>query len=374
MNKFTLAAIGTVAILLAGCSHSDRPSETSLINIDLEKQIEAQPTGLDRAEARFVVQPALTDSSMLLPPTASDGVALRGVHNGCLMLTNKGSMMTFDEADGRCIHSFSHIGQGPGDYSWLSPYTYVGADGNWNTVHSCGVNVYTQAGDFLVRHELDSLREIAPLPGGYWAAMMKEFDQPQTIYIYDTQWKPVKQLSTTAVSRRYRMSDGLPVTEIVDFSRSSSFVGVMQGDTLMAIDPEAEDLVPIARIDCGTYSKPKEYTSLEDMKEKGAQCLYFFTFPVGKYLMVNSYMGEKAWLQFYDRADGSLVYSNSGTRNLNNGSISFPIEIDGTTYPCSITACVDGSTLYLVTDSDFMAELTGDEDANPAFISHKLKD
>lgn len=370
MNKLLITVIGTAVFMLAACSHSEKPTTSSLITIDLEKQIEAQPTGLERVKARFVVQPAFTDSSML----ETGSTALRAVHNGCLMLTNKESMMTIDEADGHCIYSFSRLGQGPGEYSWLSPYTYVGADGNWNTVNSNGVNVYTPTGDFVVWHEIDSLREFAPLPGGYWAVLMKEFDKPHTIYIYDAQWKPVKQLPSTAVSRHYTMTDGLRVTEIADLCHSSSFAGIMQGDTLMAIVPEAEALEPIACITRGIYNKPKEYKDFEDLTNKSAKRLSVITFPVGKYLMVQSSMCDKAWLQFYDMADGSLVYSNSGTRNLDNGSISFPIEIDGTTYLCNITACVDGSTLYLVTDSDFMIELTDDEDANPAFIALTLKD
>lgn len=85
-------------------------------------------------------------------------------------------------------------------------------------------------------------------------------------------------------------------------------------------------------------------------------------------------MGEKAWLQFYDRTDGRLVYSNSGVCDNKTYNVSYPIEIDGTIYPCSITTCVDGSTLYMVVESDFMAELTGNEDANPAFVALTLKD
>ncbi len=374
MNKIavSLGFAAFAGMMLSSCSQNSQRGN-DLITIDLAKQIEAEPTGLDLAEARIVAHPAVTDSTMLMPAYRWNGAKLREVRDGRMMLTNNQSMMTFDEADGRCINSFSHQGQGPGEYSSLSPYTYVGADGNWNTIGKGGINVYAQGGAFVAHHELDSLRDFAPLAGGYWAALMREFDRPHTIYIYDKQWQPVKRIKSAVVSRSYDV-DGVKITDIADLARSSNFVGIMQADTLMAIDPAADGLQPIAVIDCGEYSKPKEYKDLQDVMDNNTKRLAFMAFPVGKYLMVNSFLGEKAWLQFYDRADGHLVYSNTGTRDLKNYSVNYPIEIDGTTYPCNTTTCVDGSTIYMVVDSDFMADLTGDEDANPAFIALTFKD
>ncbi len=373
MNKIavSLGFAAFAGMMLSSCSQNSQRGN-DLITVDLAKQIEAEPTGLDLAEARIVAHPAVTDSTMLMPAYRWNGAKLREVRDGRMMLTNNQSMMSFDEADGSCINSFSHQGQGPGEYVALSPYTFVGADGNWNTASSGGVKVYTQGGEFVMHHELDSLLEFAPLAGGYWAVLLREFGQPHTIYVYDGQWLRVKQMQSAVVSRSYTI-DHTRVTEVVDFMRSNNFVGIMQSDTLMAVDPEADSLQPMAVIDCGEYSRPKEYKTLEELRDNTKR-LSFTAFPVGKYLMVSSCMGEKAWLQFYDRANGHLVYSNTGTRDLKNYSVNYPIEIDGTTYPCNTTTCVDGSTIYMVVDSDFMADLTGDEDANPAFIALTFKD
>lgn len=360
-------------MMLSSCSQNSRQTDDNLITIDLAKQIEAPPTGLEQAEAHIVLKPPVTDSTMLMPSYRWRGATLRDVRDGRLMLINNQSMMTFDEADGHCLYSFSHQGQGPEEYTSLSPYTFVGRDGNWNTAASKGINVYTPEGAFVGFHEVDSLREFAPLAGGYWAVLTAEFDCPHMIYIFDERWQPVKQIQSSVMSRHYLL-DNTRVTEIVDFYRSNNFVGIVQSDTLMAIDPKADRLQPIAVIDCGAYSKPDEYKDLQDIRDNVTKRIAFKTFPVGKYLMVSSFMGEKAWLQFYDFTDGRLVYSNTGTRDLENYSVNYPIEIEGTTYPCNITTCVDGPTLYMVVEPEFMAELTGDEDANPAFIALTLKD
>lgn len=373
MNKiaFLMGFAALSGLLLSSCSHNSQHA-AGLITIDLSRQIEAEPMGIDLAEARVVAYPAVTDSTMIMPAYQWKGTKLREVRDGHLMLTNNQSMMTFDEADGRCIYSFSHQGQGPAEYVTLSPCTFVGADGNWNTASSKGINVYTGSGAFVAYHELDSLLEFAPLAGGYWAVLMREFDHPHTVYVYDEQWHRVKQMQSAVVSRSYTV-ERTRITEVVDFMRSNNFVGIMQSDTLMAIDPKADSLQPMAVISRGVYSRPEEYKTLAELKDNTRR-LSFTAFPVGKYLMVSSFMGEKAWLQFYDRADGRLVYSNSGVCDNKNYNVSYPIEIDGTIYPCSITTCVDGSTLYMVVESDFMAELTGNEDANPAFVALTLKD
>ena len=116
-------------------------------------------------------------------------------------------------------------------------------------------------------------------------------------------------MQSAVVSRSYTV-ERTRITEVVDFMRSNNFVGIMQSDTLMAIDPKADSLQPMAVISRGVYSRPEEY------KTRGIEGQYpaalFHGFPGRKISDGQFVYGRKAWLQFYDRADGRLVYSNSG--------------------------------------------------------------
>lgn len=357
-----IATICGIAALTVVSCNSDK-SASGLVTINLEPNVDAPLTGADRIEARIMLHPAFTDTTMLKDPQL-----INVVDSKAYILSDRSELMVFDCSDGRCIGSFNHQGGGPEEYPQLNSAS-VGADGNWQILSTNGVYTYTPRGEFVARNIMDSITSIAPI-GSDWAAFKKINESGyQPMVFFNSDWKQIKAVESPATATIIEIPGGMLTLQ----SYLQSNGDFISSDTLYHINAKTTEIAPIVAFNAGKYTMP-DLTTIDDYREiwdvRRTHLGLISALPIANDQVLAYYSLEGTMtMQIYNLNDGSLTYSNP--YDLKSGG--FPIEIDDKTYACTAAYCVSGDHFFMIATDDSMAEITGDENANPAIVELRLK-
>ncbi len=102
--------------------------------------------------------------------------------------------------------------------------------------------------------------------------------------------------------------------------------------------------------------------------------LIFSAIANAKHVLVSYSLDGKEYSQIYRRSDGQLLFSRSSDYNGQNPDRGYPVMIDGKETLGFPQDYADDDYFYLMVDAGKMAEVTGDEDCNPAFVKIKIND
>lgn len=362
MKSLINSIAASALIMLTACGSG---SSNELTTIDIEETLDFDNICSDRLSAEIILQPAFTDSTMLSRPN------IAGIKNGTAYIVNRLQLMTFDMVTGRCKNSFSHAGQGPEDYASVGSCR-VADNGDWTFYNYGHRNVisYRPDGTFVSSFPNKSINMFAQAGDG-WVAFDIDADDSGKIFFYNNKWELTDSVAApvgrhtihfpgnSSVSYGHRM---IPIGNTIYFSDL---------DTIYAIDGKNHTYAPVVAINPGKYRFPdfSTITSREEFQTLQETKIMAEGYATEKLIVVVFSFGQKGYFQIYDRHDGSLLFNAMLTRE----SGGFPVEIDGKTFICMPIDYSDGEAIYFYATADSMVDYTGDEDANPAIITIKLK-
>ncbi|GEM_PF-2186942 len=279
-------AAATVAASCSGPSSSVRPE---VVGIDLRSNINIPDMGdLDSVFViEDMIEPELTDSTML------KYAEVRGCRDNDLYIQEGNRLMIFDAADGRCLSSFDHSGEGPGEYlmlykAWMSPST-----GNWVGSDLSRGKILNYSPDGAPEGELKvkSLSGIAP-EGDFWLALT-ESSGHIAVKSYDSDLNFIDSISTSITPDQYRAQYLFPV---------NGHTGMIQRDTIFLVDADARTVTPYIALNLGDITPSQE-------PKPGR--LHYDTMIADNKLIIGYYYDGRNAFQIYDVNNGSLLYSRT---------------------------------------------------------------
>ncbi len=279
---------------MASCSGS---ADSRLTTINIAANVDCADKGSlnDFFDIADVIQPEFTDSSMIQYPY------VMGTFGDCIYIQDDNRMMTFSIADGRCLSSFNHTGNGPGEY--IMPYLcYPSPDnGDWIAFDMRAKKIlrYSPEGFFLVSYPAN-IGNICSNGNG-WAAPKDVADGAnQVVYLYDENLELTDSIATTIP--RYYLRSNL----FEPYLRHASLVA---DDTLYCVTDDRRFL-PTLAFTLGKYAPPIYTEDQVDqmLKEMNKYVRYEVRGVEGLVNIAYNY-NKKLTLQLYDTTDGSLVYS-----------------------------------------------------------------
>lgn len=324
VKALALGGVAMIASALWGCSGGEK----GLPTIDLIGNLNHEDVGdLDELfEVVDVISPELTDSSMLKMPAIggfSDGVIY--LYDGDYTSTR---LMAFDVKTGKCLASFDHTGQGPGEYRFYYDAVFQGNPGHWTGLDTFyrRVTTYTADGEMI-----DSWPEMTILglwpDGDGWIAVDNDFsrgrDEPVQLIRFDANFAPTDTVETRlpfdpfAVPRLYSTPEG-----------PQFFVQ----DTLYSL-ADINNPVPILAFHTGHMKAPMDISGYEAAHQRDKYLVYFFK-QMGDYVLVDYLNQGGSLCQIFDKRDGKLVYSRKAhydpvTKKLVEGDPAFHLTVDG---------------------------------------------
>lgn len=351
----TLLAIASAAVVavMASCSGS---VDSGLTTIDIAANVGCADKGSlnDFFDVTAVVHPEFTDSSMIQYP------GVMGTFGDRIYILDNNRLMTFSMADGRCLSSFDHTGNGPGEYIMLY-FCYPSPDnGDWIAfdMRSNRILHYTPEGVHLASYPAN-IGNICPNGNG-WAGPEDVPDGAnQVVYLYNEKMELTDSIATT-IPRHYLKSNLFE-----PYLGSASLVA---GDTLYCVTDDRRFL-PTMAFNLGQYAKPI-YTEdeVDRMIEEMSKYINFNFEGVEGLASIAYKYDKKLTLQLYDTADGSLLYSEICDVSSGYSSAGFKLEVDGETVLVGPTGIATDDSLFFMSNPN-----EGDEDVNPTIYRLTVK-
>lgn len=355
---YIYALVAMAAVGSAACSRTD--GHNVVLGIDLR---ENRQVGV--ADSIFEVigelHPALTDSTML------EWGEVVGV-DGDRLYINDRNMMLFDMADNSSMASFSHKGEGPEEYlaAWYVWKT-VGSDG-WTVTDLRRNRIlgYDARGGFLSATANDSISFIAPLGDGWIAECEFAEGMPKRYFLYSADWQPRGTVVSPLI---FKSADNGNLIQETDYNVCGNELMVTENDTLYNVDTE-KGFVPMAAFDCGNLSMPL-FQSFEEMIARRDDYIRYNVSATDTHLLVTSYHNKEVTVRLYRRSDGELLFCESHPHTPDH---TFVITHRGRETGVVPQFHTDGRYFYFSVSSPVMAELTGDEESNPAILRVRIRD
>lgn len=334
------------ATVAASCSGPTTSVSPEVVRIDLRGNINIPDMGdLDSfIVIEDMIEPEFTDSTML------KYAEVRGCRGNDLYIQEGNRLMIFDASDGRCLSSFDHSGEGPGEYlmlykAWMSPSTgnWVGSDLPRDKMVSYRPDG-TPAGELRVK----SLSGVAT--GGDQCLALTESGGHIAVKCYDSGLNLLDSISTSIKPDEYRAQYLFPV---------NGHCGMIQRDTLFIVDSDAKTIMPVIALNLGDITPSQE-------PKPGR--LHYDTMIAGNKLIIGYYYNGRNAFQIYDVNNGSLLYSRTfdsettPAMELNAG--------DRRIKAIPNAATADHIYLTLVPDDD---DSDDDGDRNPMLIRCRMK-
>lgn len=358
MKNLSLAAILCMGALTVstGCSHSD---VATLPTIDLTS-IESTGNFSDVFEVTAFLSPAVTDSTMI-------GYAgLCGVAGDTVYLNDNDRFMAFDLTGGNCLASFCHRGEGPeefiaGWYVWCTP----GSDG-WTVldVRTRRILSYTLGGAFISSMPNDSIALLMPLADGWVGEAMFVEGEPKRFFTYTAALQPEGTIVAPVAFRS--MDQGNTIAE-TDFTVSGRETTVLENDTLWSLAAPSS-MRPVVAFDCGDLKMPS-FPTYQEMRRERPHYITYRVLPLADHLIVTSYLEDNVTMSLFRRSDMSLIYSS--VMPIAEGTVT--IDHNGHSLAATLLDFSDGKNVYLTVKAENMAELTGDDECNPAIVRLRIR-
>ncbi len=364
MRYLHLAAAAAVSLALAACSGGS--GNSSIPTIDLAAAIGA-PTPDDAAdllEVKMVLSPEVTDSTLLGASSSLCGI----IDDHYYVSSNR--TMVFD-ADGKCLLSFDRKGNGPGEYGNYASFRVNRANKGWLAFTGTppySYFSYSASGEFLGKGDLDGLVFPAPI-GNRWICKRPGIDSPQLVLYYlDAELQVTDSVATPLYSKVYEIPGGKSAIS-PNISVSGDQALMYWNDSIYNVTSGCQ---PIAAVDLGTYRMPDSFNpyegnNFEHLKDYLDANLYF----TKHHFLLWARYDNKSIACFYSRATGKPVAILSGTKEGIPGVL-FP-DGNGGTISLMPTSFSTDDTFYFCASDAAMSELTGNEDANPAYFSVKIR-
>lgn len=359
----SLAVTGAIAFA-AGVMSACSSGEKSIPTIDLIGNMNHEDVGEldDIFEVVDVISPELTDSTMLRRPHVC------GFSNGKIYLSDEdytsNRLMTFDVKTGKCLASFDHTGQGPGEYKFYYDAIFKGSPGHWTGLDTYyrRVTNYTANGELIESWPEVPILSLRP-DGEGWMGVYNFNRNQVVIYRYNSDLSQLDSIETGlpfdpfAMPRLYSSPDG-----------PQFFVQ----DTLYAF-LDGKTPTPIFAFNTGHLKAPMNMTGIEAWKVRDKYLNYFFN-RFGHYILVDYMYDGKGLGQIFDIRNGELAYSRScridpETLKIIDGETGFILTVDG-----------ERSRWYFMNSIDdyvFLkqsAEDVDEETSNPRIIRLRPKD
>lgn len=323
----SLAVTGAIAFT-AGVMGACSSGEKSIPTIDLIGNMNHEDVGDldDIFEVVDVISPEFTDSTMLRRPHVC------GFSNGKIYLSDEdytsNRLMTFDVKTGKCLASFDHTGQGPGEYKFYYDAIFQGTPGYWTGLDTFyrRVTKYTADGELIESWPEVPILSLRP-DGEGWIAVDNDLsrghEDPIRLIRFDAKFNPTDTIETNlpddpfAMPRLYSSPDG-----------PQFFVQ----DTLYAF-PDGKTPTPIFAFNTGHLKAPMNMTGIEAWKVRDKYLNYFFN-RFGHYILVDYMYDGKGLNQIFDIRNGELAYSRScridpETLKIIDGETGLILTVDG---------------------------------------------
>lgn len=363
----TVMAVTSLALTTASCS-SGAPE--AVLSIDIASRVDPSMVSVpdDFADIELALAPVLTDSTML-----SGNANISAIING-IYFVNGTKMMTFG-SDGECIASFDRKGNGPGEYSEFDRMTADPSTSDWMVFTSSSNTAlrYTMTGNFVSCDTLPgNCTSPFPLSDGHWIAMNNGLDDKRIKFYYlDRELKTIDSLVTPLnhCIFTYYGSTGSFSPSVEVHGREAIFVW---NDTIWDVSSPKAGCRPIAALDLGNYAAPADLNPFSDSQRYKKEFIAPNISFTDRHFMVYFIHDGRTYAQFYNRADGSpvalLISSDEKGRP---AGVPFPYG-DGEIYLIP-TYFATADSFYFMAHDSVMADITGDEDANPAFFSITIR-
>lgn len=361
MRYLKYAAAALASLGLAACSgSSDKPIPTIDLSAAINASEPADPTEI--FEVKMVLSPEVTDSTLI-----SAYSTFCGTLNGNYYIASDRTMI-FD-SEGKCLTSFDRKGNGPGEYGNYASFCINRATGGWIAFTGTPPHPYysySASGEFLGKGETNEL--IFPKPiGNRWIAQNSALNDPQlVIYYLNSELQVIDSVATTLYSKVFVIPGGKSaITPTISVGGDEALV--YWNDSIYNVTSGCRS---IAAVNLGAYAMPDDFNPMENydkLKDYLRANLYFTKH---HFLLWTSY-DNRQMACFYNRATGEPVAILSGTKEGIPGVL-FPDGKGGTISlsPCSFTT---DDTFYFRASDAAMSELTGNEDANPAYFSVRIR-
>lgn len=351
-----------IGALTAGCSSVENGSAEIPV-IDLKANFACPDTGDSNElfEVMATLCPAVTDSTLLSYPE------IAGFDGNMIYLNDpKGGLMVFDMIENRCVASFSHEGEGPGEYNYIGNAWKSHESDDWTVFDLSGKKIfgYTYDGRFKYEIQNDSISDLYPCGDGWLGANSGLRNDYQVYWFYSKDWEYKGRLDTGLKYKKNDHSCIVPTTVVCD-----SRTYLIENDTVY--DFSEHTLKSVLAFKSGNdYSD----TGKEDLRNKNN--MFFKPVFSSNYAMVTSVVAEeeRCSFQVYRLEDGKLVFSATMPLDKKREAIGFPITLNGKPTLGFPMEYATGENFYLLVTSENMAEINGDENSNPAIVKIRIKE
>lgn len=350
------AALST---LLSACAGSPAGLPVMHLTADMEVSDTADPGNI--MTARIALHPAVTDSTLI------DYMLVAGIVDGYTYVSSDRNMV-FD-SEGRCVSSFSHVGQGPEEYGKWDRAVADPSTGDWLIVASGSfpeVKRYTRSGRYIRTDTLISVSNLNPTGNG-WIATNNEFKNPViTLYYYDRDLNLTDSLPTRFRHRVYADGNsgfsGLPCL----MGSNGEKAYIVRHDTVFDITEPKSDPRPVAITDFSEMTLPPDVDihEVRDWYTKYIEPRYTFG---SNCLMVTYTHDFRSAIRVYSMTDGRLLLALTAPANSRTNGV--PIDCEGVKYYVRDPTYTHENTFYFGISDSQMSEITGDEESNPALMT-----
>lgn len=281
-------------------------------------------------------------------------------------------LLLFSLADGHLIREIKHIGQGPGEYSWI---TSVFPDRENGEIVIIGAN--SSIGRYTLSDSLVSSKQISRLnnnkfPVGSLASginVAEPFEGNLLIHQFDADFNVVDTLFVPDYEPRFismaiNTSGGKALMNVVDTvynllpGRMDPIVILSRGDKAMT--PKVEQDV---------YLNKKDYNLVNELRKRYIELSHLDV--VGDQLMVFYFYGDNVYFDVYSLTDGKLLGRNMFTWQ--DGG--FELPWGDTTFQLKTTPFYGGDgRFYMKVDDEQAIDAEGNQnpDANVGIISFRF--
>lgn len=307
MKKYCLFALAAGCMLLAGCSGGSGSNEVPVIDM---------ASGVEMSDA-----PELVYTDIEYVPLDTATAALLGEYSNIMAVMGDtiimhdmdwmggdSRLLLFSLADGRFIREIKHIGQGPGEYSWIES---IFPDRGKGDIVIKGAN--NAIGRYTLSDSLVSSKTIASLANNKFAVgslvngvnVAEPIEGNLLIHQYDAEFNVVNTLFVPDYEPRF-------ISMAINTSGDKGMMNVV--DTVYNLLPGRMDPVVILsrgdkaltpKVEQDVYLNQKDYNLGQEMRKRYIEFAHFDT--VGDQFIVCYYYGGNNYCDIYSLTDGKLL-------------------------------------------------------------------
>lgn len=276
-------------------------------------------------------------------------------------------MMAFDVKTGKCLASFDHTGQGPGEYRLYYDAVFQGTPCHWTGLDTFYRRVisYTADGELIESWPDMGIICLNPEKDGWIAVdndLSRSSDDPIKLIRFDVDFNVSDTIKTHIHGDYFSLPQIYPL---------DNGLQIFINDTLYSFADIANPR-PILTFNTSNLKAPKNHSEDKTWKDRLKYLSYFFI-RYGDYAMVDHKYNGKNMVQIYDIRNENLLYSRScrfdaNTYKILEGDIGNYLTVDGAKSKWEFIPSGNNNIFLLQHEEDV------DEDtANPKIVRLQIK-